>query len=425
MASAVLSVRSLLFIAAAIGLAGASFANAAAVIGLPLTFAAPLGASFFSWRSDQARQVQQFVRGRSVNSAQRGANSGLELIQSHPLNPRALWQIGMFRAITGNPQQARQIIMRAEDLSRRDALVQLWLAEDAARRGNVDQALDHFNTLLIVSDDGRDEIIGRMADALQSPSAQRALAAYLVVDNPWRSRFLVRAADAGRSAEPASAMLLQAPLPLSADPADRLAYQRILVRLTAESKIAEALRLYRRLPAATSASLASVAAGSGAYQPFAWTFAENSNVTGETSSSAGVSGLDFVALPGTSGVAAIRYFEPRNRQRLRWEVSDVRANPDAQAHWVGRCVYGANSAQSSRSPNILSGLDQTSGTDSEEEFPTTGRLPTTSSGQRGGSAQVRELLLPQNCGLIRLEMFLDGGTGLNETSFRVANLHLR
>ncbi len=406
---------------AAVTLATLAFANAAAQVGANIAVARPLGGQFYDWRDGQARVEQRIVRQGERAATLSARRSAVAVLDHTPLSSRALWMVAMEYAARGNRARARTAMLQAQAVSRREAPVQMWLADDAARRGDVASALGHLDLILRTRRRGGNDILNRMVAVLPNPDARAALLPYLGPSNVWRTDFINLASQRGESAEPFARLLLanQAALPSSAS--DRAAYRNVLMRLASERRFASMLALYRRLPGAQSERLSTVSINAnGFYQPIEWSFPDGRSATGEVVLlDDDVPALDLYAAAGTSGIAAMRFVEPGTARRIAWTVEERNDNVDGDARLVLRCVAGAGVDAVLRSTNLLAtrrSVSESGGTGSGTNSFAEQDLP---------SPRTRfAMALPGNCSLLRVEVSMIGGTGRDPAMLVLSRLRL-
>jgi hypothetical protein len=399
-------------------LSALTITHAAAQIGLRLPFAEPLGGSFYAWRAEQAQLEQRIVRNPRRAARLDARSAGLAILQHTPLSPRALWSVGMDYSARGQTAGARRAMTQAQALSRREPPVQLWLAENAARREDAATALGHLDLILRTRREGSAQIINRMIAVLPNPDARAALLPYLRRDNVWRADFINLASQRGRSAEPFARLLIASPTPLSATLSDRLAYRLVLIRLAGEERYDLMTALYRRLPGADAARLSGLAIDAdGAYQPIDWAFPEGRPTSGEVVLLGRNSpALDLYAAAGTSGTAAVRYVRPAGATRLFWRVVERNDNAESDARMIVRCVAGPGAGSVQQSANLLpplsrsnrSALSEAMAEESDEVAAPTNRNFV--------------MNIPRNCTLVRLEVSMIGGTGREPASIVIDRL---
>lgn len=387
-----------------LGLLGATlaFSHAAAQIGVPLNVFRPLGGSFFSWQAGQFQLAMEVGQSGLKREKLPLIKVGQQGLINAPLSPRALWFIGLAREARGDQAGARSALKAAEKLTRREGSVQIWLAGDALKRGDVTPGLRHFDIVLRTNPATAQEILPRLSLAALAPEGRAALRPYIRADNPWISQFLLVAADRLPRAAPLGLLLSQQGVTLPDTPMAREAYSSLTRRLAAENSYDVLGRVYPKLPGAEAASLNGLGlsyitrTGRG-YAPAVWDLGTSSDRGGTPVSLDGKRiGIEFFAAPSTIGIAGSKILMRGNSRALRWTVIDRTVNGDASARWIATCV-GQNGDGTSRTSKDLT------------------RLPV-------GTAF--QFFLPSNCPMIRLDFRFAGGTGRQQSNLIVGDLAL-
>lgn len=393
-----------LFLASLAGLmlAVLAFSQAAASTGIRIDTFRPLGGSFFSWRSGQRTLAIDLYENRKKVDAERFIASGRLGLSHAPLSARSLWMVGMGFQERRNLGRARRAMLRASRITRRDAAVQLWLAEDAFRRERIAEGLRHYDLIIRSEPAASAKILPRLAAIMVQPEGRRYLLPYVGENNPWYTPLLRTAVDTLPKANPVGRLLIEkggkAPDIEELDPV----YAKLVARLVDEGAQDVALRLYPRLPDGNAAVLNNVSGivdGKLAvgYPPFVWSFANEAYGATLVSLDRG-SGMEFYGAPGTIGMAATKLIAPRSLSRIQWRVHDRSPNLQSAAAWVATCISGKAKGAQETSINLLS-----------DAVPLNKTL---------------SMALPANCEVVRLDMRVTGGIGTNPASLIVGNLEL-
>jgi hypothetical protein len=385
-------------------LAVLTFSQAAASVGLSIDSFRPLGGSFFSWRAGQTRAaVAVAAQGSRVNSVA-ARRLGREALVHAPLTPRSLWLIGKSMEIEGQQTKARNAMLQAERISRRDGAVQLWLGADRLRAGKIASGLRHFDLMIRADGEAAAAVIPRMALIILAPEGRRHLAPYIRENNPWLSHlFQVAATDLPRAA-PMAQLLIDRRQKAPDVANGRFVYSTLMTRLIAEGSYSSALRLYPLLPGSNRDSLRNVSGTMNGkldegYPPFVWAFSDGSAQGGEfVSVEGGGTGIDIFGSPGTLGVAAIKLVAIKPGDALYWQVADRASNLDGSATWVATCLAGPSAKKKTESANMLSAS-----------------VP---------QNKMLKMAMPSGCDLVRLDMRVAGGIGRDPTNLTISALKL-
>lgn len=385
---------------AAIGLAALSFAQAAAAVGLPVSWFARLGPSFFAWQPGHRALEEQVLLGRSAPPAERLREAERQILTEEPLSATALRLAALSSASLGHEAEARTRMRLVERITRRDPVAQIWLLEDDARQDDLAGVLRRYDALLRTQVDLRPALFAKLSAGLAAAPVQSALTPYAAdTRNPWFPDLLQFAGREGRAADAAGVLIGLRELPDGA--AYRAAYGTLVAAMAKENRFALLQTLYPRLPGAggrealSSPGLTSTAATMG-YAPFQWNLsaAVERDARLEPQGHGGVA-LAVRVAPFVRGVAASRLVVlPTAPVAFSWTVErPAEGAAGGSAHWGIRC----------RDDGRL--------TVSEDLF---------AKGARSGVQA-----MPRPCTAIDLSLMVNGGTGGEETVFRVTDLRWR
>lgn len=385
-------------------LAALSFSQAAASIGIVLETFRPLGGGFFSLSSGQHRlAINVLETPKKANSAEllKAGRTGLKYA---PLSARSLWLVGKAMELEGQFSAAHKVMVRAETVTRRDAAVQLWLADNDLRGARVAAALRHYDLIIRMEPRAAGEVVTRLAAIMTVPEGRKYLQPYIRDDNPWLSHLFTKSVGGLPRAEPIGRLLVErkkkAPALADLEPT----YGYLMTRLVAEGAEDVALDLYPLLPNANAAALNGVAAMVDGkpvegYPPIIWSFADTeTHRSNLVALQGGDGGIEFFGSPGTVGVAATKLIAPRGNAQLQWQVRERSANLQSSATWVASCLKGRSKGAVTSSANMLA---QSLPLGKNLTFP-----------------------LPDDCDLVRLEMRISGGIGRNPASLIAGKLAL-
>lgn len=384
-------------------LAVLAFSQAAASVGLAIDGFRPLGGGFFSWRAGQMRLSMKIFESSDKASAGQAIALGRSTLRLAPLTPRSLWLVGRGLEIEGDLPGARRAMRQAERISRRDGAVELWLGADNLRRGDIAAGLRSFDLLMRGDRDAASQIMPRLSFIILAPEGRRHLMPYISAKNPWLPELMRAAVGNLPRAAPIATLLIERGKKAPDLPALYPAYSDLMKRLIAERAYPQALRLHPLLPGADGASLRDVgAAGDGVpgkgYPPFIWDFPDSSDRGGAVVGVAGGTGLDLFGSPGTIGIAADKLVASPGMNALRWRIDDRTANVQSEAVWEATCLMGKAAGTVRRSANLL---------DAAIPLGRTMTMP-----------------IPEDCGLLHVEMRIAGGIGRTPAAIIVSGLKL-
>jgi len=395
-----------IFAATLIGLflAVLSFSQAAASIGLAIDTFRPLGGGFFSWRASQAQLALNLYEENKKVAPPKLISVGRTGLGYAPLSARSLWMVGQGFERLGDKPRARKAMMRADKISRRDAAVQLWLADDQLRRGMVASALRHYDLIVRTQPDAGSQVIERLALIMTAPQGRAYLQPYIRSDNEWLAALIGTSVGKLPKAEPIGRLFIErkqkAPNLPKLDPI----YSQLVYRLVAEGADDVAVALYPLLPRSNVSALSDVrpiidGKPVDGYPPFIWYFGDSSTQGAALIGlGGGQSGIELFGSPGTVGVAATKLVAPRGKMRFQWQLRERSTNLQSAASWIATCLSGPSKGQIQQSMDILSST-------------TPLNKPLT-------------MPLPSGCGLVRIDLRIAGGIGRNPASLIVGDLRL-
>lgn len=147
------------------------------------------------WASDDAgtraaRSLTLLAADSSVAGRRQASALATAALDRSPLEIDALRTLAAAAAAGGNAARARRVFLYAQRLSRRDVGTQLWLLEDAVGRGEIDEALAHYDNVLRVSPAMYDTLFPIMRAAAASSQVASGLAHMLAARPPWWPFFI-------------------------------------------------------------------------------------------------------------------------------------------------------------------------------------------------------------------------------------------
>lgn len=384
-------------------LAVLAFSQTAASTGIRIDGFRPLGGSFFAWRSGQHMLAVELLDKRKRLEANRMIESGRAGLGYAPLSARSLWMVGQGFEAQKDLKAARRVMARAAQVTRRDAGVQLWLAEDSFRRSQIAEGLRYYDLIIRSEPAASAEILPRLSAVMAAPQGRRYLQRYVGGDNPWYPALLRTAVDTLPKADPIGRLLIEKGAKAPSNPELEPVYAKLVSRLVDEGAQDIALQLYPLLPNGKVAALSNVSGLvdgklDAGYPPFIWSFANDALGASLVSLGNGGNGLEFYGGSGAIGMAASKLIAPKSGSQLRWRVHDRSVNLQSAAAWVATCVAGKAKGAQETSVNLLN-----------EAVPLNKTL---------------SMALPDNCGLVRLDMRVAGGIGTAPASLIVGNLAL-
>jgi len=295
-----------------------------------------------------------------------------------PLSARLLRYLATVDEGQENPAQSARLLAISGQVSRRDFLGEILLADAAARADDAPRAMMHINAALSTSRNAADLVFPFLLQLLSDPSFRPIIAQY--VEQPWGDEFLYFAAQRGVAADALEVALSNAVVQKEAR------YARfnseLITHLIDEGRTVQAFDYVERLKGPETPLLVepgfSQATVDPASAPLSWAL---TNADGIYADLGGSSGVVLSADAGARGIALQRVLKlaPGSWQ-LRAERTVLQRVDLADAEWQFSC----SSAGSSSS---LGSAD----------------IPLT--GQPVAAIQAR-FTLPSSCPAVRISLFL-------------------
>lgn len=265
-------------------------------------------------------------------------------IADEPINPRAIRLLGYAADAGGDAVAARRLVNLAAGLSRRDLWAQLWLIEDAVRKGDVNAALDHYDVALRSEPESGQLLFPVLTNALSDPALQTALAQRIRANPPWLANFMSYAVSNQTDwAGLANTIQLAGGLQQTAEfmPFET----RLLDQLVTAGNWDSARRFYLSLPGARPRSLTNTGFSEQTtvvrFVPITWQVigAPAYGASFQTNELAADSYVMRVyANAGERGVAARRLlFLPPGRYGIRERIQIVNPGTEAERYWSVNC----------------------------------------------------------------------------------------
>lgn len=125
------------------------------------------------------------------------AQSARRALRQDPTAVKAAATLGLQAQLRGDTVAAQRLIGYAQRLSRRELQVQLWAVENAVARGDIPDALRHYDIALRTSNDAPDLLFPVLGGAIAEPAVRRGLIATLATRPIWSSAFIDYVATSG------------------------------------------------------------------------------------------------------------------------------------------------------------------------------------------------------------------------------------
>ncbi len=262
----------------------------------------------------------------------------LEALRQDATAVAAVTALGLRTEQAGDVRLARQWFTYGQRLTRRDLLTQLWVIEDAVRRGDVADALRHYDIALRTSGQASDILFPILAQAIGDGRIRAELGKTLVSRPPWAPLFLEYAA--GRSPDPRAASLLLRDVSRIGLPVSGIARELLISRLVANDQYGEAWAYYVTFRKGAARTAARTLASAGDLRNptvFDW----QSVAAGGLSASV-ENGLIDITVPPSNFGALVRQVQllPAGSYRLSGHSDGVSGSAATAPYWLLTCVDG-------------------------------------------------------------------------------------
>lgn len=270
-----------------------------------------------------------------------------------PLIPRALRQLAAWEEAQDQPRAARALLDIGARVGRRDPLLNIMLAKDAARQGDGPLALSHLDAALSTFPEADREVYPLLTQSLPDRSLRDELKRYM--DRPWAEPFMLYAAQNG-DPEAVLDLALSAPRVQTSGKYERVRSE-LISHLVSGGASDEAVAYVRRVaprPGALAEVGVTAATTAPLFAPVTWRLTNDNGLYVTATGGKLIVSLD----PAARGRVLERVFDlPAGRHVL----SVASSVPGASDHpviatWTAGCLRGeTESPIGSREGRIASG----------------------------------------------------------------------
>ena len=158
-------------------------------------------ASQFAWQmsGQQATPANRIAADRLAKQA----------LIADPTAVSAVATLGLNAHLRGDADNARRLFAYSERLSRRNLATQVWLVENAARRGDVTGTLHHFDVALRTSLVAPDVLYPVLAQTMAAPGIRTEMTRTLADHPGWGDSFLRYVAANSKDPRPIAALFTE------------------------------------------------------------------------------------------------------------------------------------------------------------------------------------------------------------------------
>lgn len=225
-----------------------------------------------------ARTRELVLRGEvSADERKAMASLGAKRLVGEPLDPTALWLVSLRQ----QPGEARRTLELADQVSRRERIVQLELTRIKALAGDLQASLVHLDHALTVSPKAAPQILRSVATGLNQPRLVQLFKPY--EQRPWYGELLQQAASVGPQPQNAAQLMLQGDL--TADDIPPNLMPATLARLVQAGDLATARQIVDRFAGVDRAAIERFGPAPANVveqaKPLTWNLTNDSNVLSE------------------------------------------------------------------------------------------------------------------------------------------------
>lgn len=130
-------------------------------------------------------------------------------VRQDPTAVQAIATLGFEAMMQHNPTMARRLFAYSQHLSRRDLQTQIWAIEDAVTRGDVADALRHYDIALRTSNRAPDLLFPVLSKAIVDTDVRTGLVAIMAKRPGWSLQFINYLANSSGSLEVSANFLAQ------------------------------------------------------------------------------------------------------------------------------------------------------------------------------------------------------------------------
>ena len=345
----------------------------------------------------------QFMDSQSPTSLNQVEAMAKQSLQVQPLNAVAVRLLGYVADARGDKKKARELILLAQQISRRDFGTQLWLIEDAVARGEKTRALYHYDIAMRTTSSSHQILLPTLAGALDDPEVRKALVPYIRRRPNWLPGLLGISIDTSQNpANLADVLVPAGQLP------DNEEYRRLsnnlLNQLAAKSKFPAFRQYYLSLPGTAGATFRSAALNNRTvnlrYPAAGWQLVDNPAMGGALSApnNDGQRSLSAFAGSGERGALMHKYIFLRpGKYRFSAGYEAQYSAPDSEIRWDLQCLSAMGNVSA--------------------WFATT-------TVRKGRSAATQDFTITPDCANQMLTLQLAGGSGQLGTEFVIRSINI-
>ncbi|MHA6724031.1 tetratricopeptide repeat protein [Sphingomonas sp. RS2018] len=275
----------------------------------------------------------------STLADRRRANTlALQALRQDPTAVAAFSVLGVNAEVVGDVRGARRWFRNAQTLSRRDLQVQLWMIEDAVRRGDIPDTLRQYDITLRVIPRMWEVLFPILAAASDEPGIRVELAMVLAKSPPWGPFFVDYVA--GNAPDPKIAAKLLTDLRGRGGTVPAQARAKMVNALVKSGSVEDAWTYYAAAGPTRDRRRSrdpNFAADPATASPFDWVPIDGGGLTANIQD-----GLFDFAVPPSVGGPMLQQMQwlPPGTYRLTGHSTGIEQAASALPYWTLRCQNG-------------------------------------------------------------------------------------
>ena len=241
-----------------------------------------------------AARADQLLAANPTAPPPQAVRFSVRALQEQALNAKAIRILGFAADAKGERLRALALIQLAERLSRRETGAQLWLIEYHAQANDTVKTIKHYDILLKTKPDTQGLLFPRLSNAIADAPVRAALLPHVRQNKVWTSSFLWHAISNDKHLSNIVNLIAENggfPKNRAGDNTSREQEKRLLTRLVAENRFADARRIYALVPGADPALLTNPAFADtdrdGRFGVMGWQIVDDPNAGGGFSTKKG------------------------------------------------------------------------------------------------------------------------------------------
>ncbi|RDS76757.1 hypothetical protein DL238_03455 [Alteriqipengyuania lutimaris] len=272
----------------------------------------------------------------------RASQLAREALRQDPTAVDALTTLGFAAQLRNDPQAAMRAFAYSNVLSRRELRPQLFAIEEAVSRGDIVDALRHYDIALRTASSASELLFPTLSQAVSEPEIREALIPILRTDPVWREDFLQFAAS--QASDPAATRALFMDIERAGLPIDSDMQNLLVTSLFRAGQYAQAWNYYAQIRAGVSRGQsrdADFRFDSPVRTPFDWLAGQDRGVSASILPEADGGILDFMVPPEVGGIA-VRQEQvlPPGSYRLFGRGTAVDQSDLTRPYWSLNCADG-------------------------------------------------------------------------------------